>query len=134
MNKIKEARENIKDKRQSPYPTPPNKPHGGSELQHKIYSGRVAILQPKLPRFCRYSLRVRSPEAVSTHSLRSFGHRPRVHGTTAQIELATSPCGNVVCNKTAQRQKSRRQRQNQKDKRQNANSPYFNLQCHSTPK
>jgi hypothetical protein len=30
--------------------------------------------------------------------IRSLGHRPRVHGTTAQYKLATSPCLNVVRN------------------------------------
>ena len=35
---------------------------------------------------------------VSTHSLRSFGHSPQVHGTQAQIKLATSTCLNVVSN------------------------------------
>jgi len=34
---------------------------------------------------------------VSTPSLRSVGHSPKVHGTTAQYKLATSPCLNVVC-------------------------------------
>jgi hypothetical protein len=33
---------------------------------------------------------------VSTPSLRSVGHSPQVHGTQAQIYLATSPCLNVV--------------------------------------
>ena len=44
---------------------------------------------------------------VSTHSLRSFGHRPRVHGTTAQYKLATSPCLNVVRNGYAQDKKAK---------------------------
>jgi hypothetical protein len=35
---------------------------------------------------------------VSTPSLRSVGHSPQVHGTQAQIYLATSPCLNVVSN------------------------------------
>ena len=35
---------------------------------------------------------------VSTPSLRSVGHSPQVHGTQAQIKLATSTCLNVVCN------------------------------------
>lgn len=33
---------------------------------------------------------------VSTPSLRSVGHSPQVHGTQAQIKLATSLCLNVV--------------------------------------
>jgi len=33
---------------------------------------------------------------VSTPSLRSVGHSPQVHGTQAQIYLATSPYLNVV--------------------------------------
>jgi len=36
--------------------------------------------------------------SVSTPSLRSVGHSPQVHGTQAQIYLATSPYLNVVCN------------------------------------
>jgi hypothetical protein len=35
---------------------------------------------------------------VSTPSLRSVGHSPHVHGTQAQIYLATSPYLNVVSN------------------------------------
>jgi len=35
---------------------------------------------------------------VSTPSLRSVGHSPQVHGTQAQIYLATSPYLNVGCN------------------------------------
>jgi hypothetical protein len=38
---------------------------------------------------------------VSTPSLRSVGHSPHVHGTQAQIYLATSPYLNVVRNKPA---------------------------------
>ena len=38
---------------------------------------------------------------VSTPSLRSVGHSPQVHGTQAQIYLATSPNLNVVQNKPA---------------------------------
>jgi len=36
---------------------------------------------------------------VSTPSLRSVGHSPHVHGTQAQIYLATSPYLNVSCTK-----------------------------------
>ena len=35
---------------------------------------------------------------VSTPSLCSVGHSPKVHGTQAQYKLATSPCLNVVQN------------------------------------
>jgi len=46
---------------------------------------------------------------VSTPSLRSVGHSLQAHGTSAQIELATSTYLNVVCNFMAQRQSARRQ-------------------------
>ena len=49
---------------------------------------------------------------VSTPSLRSVGHSPHVHGTQAQIYLATSPYLNVV------RHVWVAQMQNAKDKRQ----------------
>ena len=66
---------------------------------------------------------------VSTPSLRSVGHSPQVHGTQAQIYLATSPYLYVVCNKTAQRQKSpqtKSKRQNpQKMNSATSNHPYF---------
>jgi len=41
---------------------------------------------------------------VSTPSLRSVGHSPHVHGTQAQIYLATSPYLYVVRNILAQDQ------------------------------
>jgi len=51
---------------------------------------------------------------VSTPSLRSVGHSPHVHGTQAQIYLATSPYLNVVCNvcaKTKMQKTKREERQ-----------------------
>ena len=44
---------------------------------------------------------------VSTPSLRSVGHSPYVHGTQAQIKLATSTCLNVVRNGYAQDKKAK---------------------------
>ena len=41
---------------------------------------------------------------VSTPSLRSVGHSPHVHGTQAQIYLATSPYLNVGCNVVARQE------------------------------
>ncbi|MBL8025190.1 MAG: hypothetical protein JNL74_02195 [Fibrobacteres bacterium] len=42
---------------------------------------------------------------VSTHSHCSFGHSSQVHGTSAQIKLATSPYLYVVCNVCAKDRK-----------------------------
>jgi hypothetical protein len=44
---------------------------------------------------------------VSTPSLRSVGHSPHVHGTQAQIYLATSPYLNVVQNTGGQGKKTK---------------------------
>jgi hypothetical protein len=46
---------------------------------------------------------------VSTPSLRSVGHSPHVHGTQAQIYLATSPYLNVGCNTASEDKKAERQ-------------------------
>ena len=42
--------------------------------------------------------------------IRSLGHRPRAHGTTAQFKLATSPCRNVVRHFWLGKTKDRRQK------------------------
>jgi len=47
---------------------------------------------------------------VSTPSLRSVGHSPHVHGTQAQIYLATSPYLNVVRNGYAQDKMQKKQK------------------------
>ena len=52
---------------------------------------------------------------VSTPSLRSVGHSPQVHGTQAQIYLATSPYLNVVRHFTCWKAAAKSKMQNQID-------------------
>jgi len=56
---------------------------------------------------------------VSTPSLCSVGHSPKVHGTQAQYKLATSPCLNVRCN-TTRKGKIQKDKERQPARKQDA--------------
>jgi hypothetical protein len=83
------------------------KPKGRAQTRHTTTVWRFRAERPPFSQiakvFCGRAIVSIHMRPVSTPSLRSVGHSSHVHGTQAQIYLATSPYLNVVCkNRTPQ--------------------------------